>query len=210
MIEPNMQQGAGMMSPADEASLEMTSDTGAMDVGDGLEPEPGAQPAEVPVDPVVAAVDAILAMPDADAIRRVYSLAASAARARTRLDAATDRQSSREYHAALSAAPEVRHYKVLVATKRRIDTLAQERRRLTMARIEAEKRGRPTGIYDLQIAQLSTAMGYVAGGALLYITLPDGGLEAPSEPTESAAPMDMGMEPAPLDASSPAPGEPQQ
>lgn len=135
-----------------------------------LPPEPELP--QEPVDPMFAMIDMLLDLPGQDAIRRVYQLATSAARAKSRLDAMSDRLDARGYHDELSRTPEVRYARELIATRRELDTLAQERRRLNLAAMQARDTQRPASIYEMQSGAATAAMESIALGTLLFLFLP--------------------------------------
>jgi hypothetical protein len=146
-----------------------------------VQPQPQPQPELVgapempPPDPmaaVTAAVDLVLGLPGQDAVRRVYQLSVSAAKAKAKLQAADDALDARAYHAALSQAPEVQYADVLLGARRSLDLLAQERRRLNLEAVQARDAGRPASIYEMQAASATAAMEQVAGGTLLFLMLP--------------------------------------
>lgn len=192
MIDPMMQQ-AGVDVAAGTVGMGMGVEAGMPDAapGEGIQTPP-VDPVVDPVvdpaapasaDPALAALDAIMELPGPEAIRRVYTLAASASRAKTRIAASLDKLDARTYHDLLSRTPEARYVTELVGARRRLDTLAQERRRLNL---ELAKGNMPPHRYQLlevQIAACTAAMEQVAGGVLLFLTLPDPAiLAAPAEP----------------------------
>lgn len=177
--------GAGMLDPA----MQQPQDPMAAGLG-GPGTNPGALPTDPaedpslqvpgqaqtpppePVDPVAQAIDSVLLLEPKEAIRRVYQLAVSAARAKAKVDAAGDAMDVRTYHAMTSQSPEVRYVKELGAARRRLDTLAAERRRLTVEVGRAQGAGKGNGILDAQLAAADMAMDQVARGVLLFLSLP--------------------------------------
>lgn len=149
----------------------------AIDPGMGMAPmaeEPMPEAPLPPVDPLSMALDSILDTPLQDAVRRVYQLATSAARAKADLRRRIDQMDARAYHAALSASPEARYADDLTMARRELDTLAQERRRLTLEAVKARESGRPASIYELQAEAATKGMESVALGVLLFLALPQG------------------------------------
>lgn len=148
---------------------------GAMDSVAGMvpPPDPAAElPAPAPEDPDAPLIDALLMADGPSLIRRVYQLALSAARSKAQLDSAVDRLDPREYHRVLSAHPETRYAAELIAARSRLDALAQERRRLQQLQSNASQSQRPSTLFELQIGQINTAMEQVAGGVLLFLSMP--------------------------------------
>lgn len=131
-------------------------------------PEPPA-----PLDPVSAAIDSVLFLDPKEAIRRVYQLTASAAKAKTKIDAAGDALDARTYHAVASQFPEVRWARELRLARQRLDVLAGERRRLAVDVGRGLKAGKGSGVLDAQLAAADMAMDQVAHGVLLFLALPD-------------------------------------
>lgn len=171
MMEPELAQapGLGAIEPEMQATAEL---------GVGAEAEAEAAefggPMPAPQDPVSLALDLVLDTPGPEAIRRVYQLAISAARAKARIKESAHRLDARTFHDLLSASPEARYADALVSARRRLDTLAQERRRLNLEMVKAREAGREPGATNLeiQIAACSLAMEQVAGGVLLFLALP--------------------------------------
>lgn len=162
----------------------MTTMDGAEDAG-----EPQDDPAALappPVDPLQNSLLGLLHMPGADAVRRVYQLAVSAARAKVQLRSKLDQMDARAYHATLSASPEARYADELGLARRELDVLAQERRRLSLEAVKARDGGRPASIYELQAEGATRAMEAVALGVLLFLTLPSG---LPPPPPSPPAPL---------------------
>lgn len=146
-------------------------------------PMPGAAPADqmvspeppLPVeslDPQATILQALLAMPGPEAVRRVYQLAVSAAKAKARLKTAVAAMDARSYHAALSAVPEVQFADELSQARRELDVLAAERRRLNLEAVKARDAGRPASIYEMQAESADLAMGYSALGMLMFLAIP--------------------------------------
>src|ERR1044071_8356415 len=136
-------------------------------------------------------------MPGPDAIRKVYQLATSAARAKprieaagdqlkpgkyhelmqanpearakSRIEAAGDQLNPRKYRELMQANPEARYARELIAARKRLDALAQERRRIVV-----DSQQQQSAIYDIQLSQINAAMEQVAGGTLLFLALPGG------------------------------------
>lgn len=199
MVDPLTQQAPSMpppmpMPPMDASGTPVDPDGGVPGPEQGfIDPAPLDAAAEpltappappgAPVDPALAAIDTILDIPGPEAIRRVYQLATSAARAKVKLDAMADRLDARQYHAHLSANPEAKVADVLIAARRRLDTLAQERRRLNLETLKAQEAGRPFAVYELQSAAATSAMEQVAGGVLLFLALPVTALQGLTQPT---------------------------
>lgn len=152
----------------------------------------GVDPAaQVPPDPVSLALDAILDLPGQEAVRRVYQLATSAARAKARVAASLDKLDARSYHDLLSRAPEARFAQELIAARRRLDLLAQERRNLNLQL--AANDGKATEprrrMLEVQSAMCTMAMEQVAAGTLIYLAIPsDAFLSQPTEPLEPVQP----------------------
>lgn len=153
------------------------------------EPLPGELPA--PIDPFTQALDSIFTIPPQDAVRRVYSLATSAARAKAKIRTRLDQMDARAYHAALSAAPEARYAADLTMARRELDVLAQERRRLTLEAVKARESGRPASIYELQAEAATRGMEAVALGVLLFLVMPEGlpatAPQQPGQPSQEIA-----------------------
>lgn len=149
--------GAPIEPPAPEAPPEALA----------LAPEPPA-----PLDPISAAIDSILFLDPKEAVRRVYQLAASAAKAKTKIDAAGDALDARTYHAVASQFPEVRWARELRLARQRLDVLAGERRRLAVDVDRGLKAGKGSGVLDAQLAAADIAMDQVARGVLLFLALP--------------------------------------
>lgn len=182
MVDPLMMQGQAQgMAPApmppDPGMLpaDPSADPGLdpatepePPVGSGVEPAPEPEP----VDPLSAAIDEILYLDPQEAIRRVYQIAVSAARAQAKVDAAGERLDVQQYHAIASGAPEVRYARELGAARRRLDTLAGERRRLSLELGRQHDAGRGSGVLAAQLAATDMAMGQVAKGVLLFLSLP--------------------------------------
>jgi hypothetical protein len=212
MIDP-MQAGQGGV-------LGLETGPGMPDMGSvaALEPEPvdqlQSQPQlqsplplpPPPPDPVSLALDAVLDLPGQEAIRRVYQLATSAARAKARVSAFLDRLDARAYHDLLSKTPEARFAPELIAARRRLDELAQERRNLNLelaAGAAAEPRRR---MLEVQIAACTMAMEQVAAGVLIFLALPsDAFLSQPTVPEPEPEP----AAPEPNIAAEPATPQPQ-
>lgn len=128
-------------------------------------------------DPVQTAIQAILSMPAAEAIRRVYAVAASAAKARERSRLLVARMDAFGYHALLSSAPELKYASELMAARRELDALAQERRRLGLEAVKARQSTTPASVarastYEMQAAGASDAMEHVAAGVLMFLSMP--------------------------------------
>lgn len=156
------------MMPFDPAAVAPGQDptSGLPPMAEGM--APGLEPSPEPLDPI----SELLALDPQEAIRRVYSLSASAARAKARIEAAADRLDARGYHAAMSANPEARYAGELLAARRRLDTLAQERRRLGLE-IVKQADGKPrSGVLDAHYAGTTMAMEQVALGTLLFLAMP--------------------------------------
>lgn len=180
-MEPGMEPG--MMPPTPEPVPEP-------------EPDPVPEPEPGPMDPTSIAIIYVMSMDGQESVRRVYQLATSAARAKAKIDAAADRLDAKGYHDMLSQLPEARYAKELVAGRRRLDTLAQERRRLNLEMVKSMERNARSAIvagYELQIAGLNLAMEQVAGGMLLFLALPDTP-QAPPPPPPPPMP-EPGLEP---------------
>lgn len=144
-----------------------------------------------PQDPVSLALDAILDLPGQEAIRRVYQLATSAARAKARVAASLDRLDARAYHDLLSRTPEVRFAQELIAARRRLDELAQERRNLNLELAAGD--GKATEprrrMLEVQVASCTMAMEQVAAGVLIFLALPsDAFLSQPTAPEPEPEP----------------------
>lgn len=159
--------------PAGAAAMGGGMGGGMGDPG-ALPQEPASEPlAEPPVpepeplDPVSAAIDGVLLLEPKEAIRRVYQLAVSAARAKAQVDAAGDALDARTYHDLTGRNPEVRFARELGFARRRLDTLAGERRRLGLLA------GKGSGVADAQYAATEVAMDQVARGVLLFLALPN-------------------------------------
>lgn len=133
---------------------------------------PMSEVPEAPVHPVIAAAMEIIRMPGPDAVRLVYQLATSAARAKARIKALGDQLDARGYHDALSANPEARYARELIAARRELDVLAAERRRLNLEAVKAREAGRPASIYEMQSVAATSAMEASALGVLLFLSLP--------------------------------------
>lgn len=144
---------------------------------------PGPMPPPAPADPLSAAIDSVLFLDPKEAIRRVYQLAASAARAKTKVDAAGDILDARTYHAIASQFPEVRWARELRLARQRLDVLAGERRRLAVDVDRGLKAGKGSGVLDAQLAAADIAMDQVARGVLLFLALP-----SPQEMDTSSGP----------------------
>lgn len=134
----------------------------------------GGMPMPAPTPEPVSPLMALLNLPGADAVRRVYQLALSAARAKAQIRAHLDQMDARSYHAALSASPEARYADDLTLARRELDVLAQERRRLTLEAVKAREAGRPASIYELQAEAATRGMEAVALGVLLFLAMPEG------------------------------------
>lgn len=146
------------------------------------QPDPSQMPPQAPVDPISAAMVAILSMPGPEAIRRVYQLATSAATAKAKLRDAAAAMDALTYHAALSASPEAKYATELIDVRRELDTLAQERRRLNLEAGKARASGKASSaasasIYELQSTAVTAAMEQVAGGMLMFLALPGNALD---------------------------------
>lgn len=148
-----------------------------------------------PQDPIQAAIQAILAMPAAEAVSRVYKLAASAAKAREQSRLLVARMDAAGYHALLSSAPELKYASELMAARRELDSLAQERRRLGLEAVKARQSTTPASVarastYEMQAAGANDAIEHVAAGVLMFLALPN--LPQPQDsgqqPTTQAAP----------------------
>lgn len=184
MIEP-LQPQQGMM---EAGPVEPVADAGAsLDEtlpGPDVQLQPELQPQE-PADPALAALDALMDLPGPDAIRRVYQLAASAAKTKVRITASANQLDARTYHDLLSRTPEARYAAELIAARRRLDTLAQERRRLNLELTQGAGKlsQQRYQLLEIQVAACTAGMEQVAGGVLLFLTLPDPAiLAAPVEP----------------------------
>lgn len=196
MIDPMIQQPGMDAMGADVG----TAETAGMGVVAGMPdaapvdgiPMPPVGPVVDPaapasVDPALAALDALMELPGPEAIRRVYTLAASASRAKTRIAASLDKLDARTYHDLLSRTPEARYVTELVGARRRLDALAQERRRLNLELTKGNVAPHRYQLLEVQIAACTAAMEQVAGGVLLFLTLPDPAiLAAPAEPPAPA------------------------
>lgn len=150
------------------------------------DPTQAGAPPPPPVDPITAVITAVMSMPAPEAIRQVYRVAASAARAKTELQAAGSQLDARGYHAILSRAPEVRYAKELLAARRELDDLAGERRRLGL---EAQKartadNNARASVYEVQSGQVDAAMEQVAAGVLLWLALPAHALDPQQQSTQ--------------------------
>lgn len=140
---------------------------------EAAEAEPAvALPEPEPLDPVSAAIDGVLLLDPKEALRRVYQLAVSAAKAKARIDAAGDALDARTYHDLTGRNPEARFARELGLARRRLDTLAGERRRLTVEVGRLQGAGKGSGILDAQLAAAEIAMDQVARGVLLFLALP--------------------------------------
>lgn len=178
------------------------SDPGAM--GGQQAPAPGPpqgpptmpQPPQPLQDPIQAAIQAILAMPAAEAVSRVYKLAASAVKAREQSRLLVARMDATGYHALLSSAPELKYTSELMAARRELDSLAQERRRLGLEAVKARQSTTPASVarastYEMQAAGASDAIEHVAAGVLMFLALPslpkpqDSGQQQPQMPSET-------------------------
>jgi hypothetical protein len=149
-----------------------------------------------PANPIAAVIDAVLDIPGPEAIRRVYTLSVSAARARARLKEAGDRLDARAYHAVMAATPEARFADELIAARRELDMLAQERRRLDAAARKAREAGRgdTASMHELQSAAATMAMEAVAAGTLLFLGMPQRPTPAPLQPVPPS-PVQGGLPP---------------
>lgn len=194
MIDPMQLQGQ-MQGVGPGVTLPMSSQDDpaaqALPTSPDLAQDPTAElvaeplPPIEPVDPALAALDALMDLPGPDAIRRVYELAASAAKAKVRIAASADRLDARTYHDLLSRTPEARYAAELIAARRRLDTLAQERRRLNLELTQGAGKlsQQRYQLLEVQVAACTAGMEQVAGGVLLFLTLPDPAiLAAPVEP----------------------------
>lgn len=170
MIEP-MQGAVGLEPEMDLGASMPVPEPAAEDLEAQPVPEQSLEP-QTPPDPVSLALDAILDLPGQEAIRRVYQLATSAARTKARVSASLDRLDARAYHDLLSKTPEARFAPELIAARRRLDELAQERRNLNLelaALSAAEPRRR---MLEVQVAACTMAMEQVAAGVLIFLALP--------------------------------------
>jgi hypothetical protein len=177
-IQQQQQQGPqgpqGAPTPASDAQAAQGQPQDPTQAAQGQEPQ-GPSPAPAPpVDPIAAVIAAVMSMPGPEAIRQVYKVAASAARAKTQLQAAGSQLDARGYHAILSQAPEVRYAGELLAARRELDGLAGERRRLGLEAQKARSSGNNAraSIYEIQATQADAAMEQVAAGVLLWLALP--------------------------------------
>lgn len=184
MIDPMVQQDPALQAPQPQAPLP-DADMG-MGMADPGMSNPEAQPQEPteppepgepePQDPLTAAIKAVQAISGQDAIRTVYQLAASAAKAKLRLKDLSSQLNARQYQDHLSAHPEARHADVIIAARRRLDALAGERRRLNLAAQTARQSPTPNpgraSIYELQTVAATAAMEHTASGLLLYLSIP--------------------------------------
>lgn len=165
-LDPGLGAPPPMPMPAPEPPL--VADQQGSDLI-GVDPS-----AQVPPDPVSLALDAILDLLGQEAIRRVYQLATSAARAKARVAASLDKLDARSYHDLLSRTPEARFAQELIAARRRLDLLAQERRNLNLQL--AANDGKATEprrrMLEVQAAMCTMAMEQVATGTLIYLALP--------------------------------------
>lgn len=125
-----------------------------------------------------------------EAIRSVYRLAIQAVKARSRINDMAGQLDGRGYHAELARHPEAKYADELVAAKRRLDTLAQERRRLNVEAVQARERGRAesASIYELQVEAATGAMEAVARGVLLFLAMPQAPPQHTSPSTQPKAP----------------------
>ena len=172
MIDPMQRRMGGDLGPMSPAAPPPADPgMGLPEPGMGLEPSTPPEPAPEPppLDPTSAAIDQVLTMPGPDAIRKVYQLATSAARAKSRIEAAGDQLNPRKYHELMQANPEARYARELIAARKRLDALAQERRRIVV-----DSQQQQSAIYDIQLSQINAAMEQVAGGTLLFLALPGG------------------------------------
>lgn len=206
MVEP-MQGAVGLEPEMGWAGPEMEMDP---EMGSGAVPgpvpespalEPGQPEPQLPLpppDPVSLALDAVLDLPGQEAIRRVYQLATSAARTKARVSASLDRLDARAYHDLLSKTPEARFVPELIAARRRLDELAQERRNLNLelaAGAASEPRRR---MLEVQVAACTMAMEQVAAGVLIFLALPsDAFLSQPTVPEPEPEPEPDPMIPTP-------------
>lgn len=181
MIDPMQQQ---MSEPVDSMA---GADPSVMPP-DGIDPaagDPGLDPATAdptaqepaapepePLDPITAAIQGVMLLDPKEAVRRVYSLAVSASRTKAKADAAGDSLDARRYHDLQSANPEVRFVRELQAARRRLDTLAGERRRLALEVGKRQAAGKGNMILDAQLAAAEMAIEQVAKGVLLFLSLP--------------------------------------
>jgi hypothetical protein len=156
------------------------------------QPELGLEPAPEPLDPLSAAIDFIMSIPGPEAVRRVYHLALSAARAKATIKTRLHQMDARAYHAALSVSPEAKYADDLMLAKRELDTLAQERRRLNLEAVRARESGRPASIYEMQAEAANVAMESVALGMLLFLALPNG------LPTQQPQPQELQQQEIPI------------
>jgi hypothetical protein len=182
-MEPMQQQGQQQMGqgPAQEPQGPQDSPPPTPGgQGQDLAQDPTQDPTQAgappppPVDPITAVITAVMSMPAPETIRQVYRVAASAARAKTELQAAGSQLDARGYHAILSRAPEERYAKELVAARRELDDLAGERRRLGLEAQKARTAGNNAraSVYEVQSGQVDAAMEQVAAGVLLWLALP--------------------------------------
>lgn len=148
---------------------------------------PGATPQP---DPLQVAISGVLSLPGPEAIRQVYQLAASAAKAKSRLQAAGEQLNARSYHDVLSQAPEVRYVAELMAVRQELDTLAGERRRLNLEAVQAGQAGNSAraSLYEIQSGATTSAMEQVAMGVLLFLALPLSALDSTDGVVPAATP----------------------
>lgn len=179
MIDPVMagMAGTGMPPPVPDPGMMAGPDAELPEpeLDPELEPElddPELATEPEPLDPILAAVDSVLDIPGPDAIRLVYQMAVSSAKAKAKLTAMMDRLDARGYHDALATNPEARYAAELISARRELDALAAERRRLNLEAVKARESGKPASIYELQAESATAAMEQVAIGTLLFLALP--------------------------------------
>lgn len=200
MLGPGPEAGPGMAPGMPEMGLgDVPGPASTFDPGGGADQQGSdlisGDPSQVPFapqppqDPVSLALDAVLDLPGQEAIRRVYQLATSAARAKARVSASLDRLDARTYHDLLSKTPEARFAPELIAARRRLDELAQERRNLNLE-LAAGSAAKPRRrMLEVQIAACTMAMEQVAAGVLIFLALPsDAFLSQPTVPEPESEP----------------------
>lgn len=189
-MEPIQQQGLGQQGQGPGAGPQVPvpgPDPAADAQGPPQDPTQAPGPAQPPVDPIAAVISAVMSMPGPEAIRQVYQTAASAAKAKLQLQAASSQLDARGYHQILSQAPEVRYAGELLAARRELDDLAGERRRLNLEAQKARTAGNNSraSLYEVQSGQVDAAMEQIAAGVLLFLALPTHALD-PQQQQEQA------------------------
>lgn len=107
-------------------------------------------------------------MPANGTVRRLYEMASSAVRAREAMKSAVKQGLTSQYHRTLREQPEVRLVDPLLAVRRQVKALAQERQRAAN---------------PLHVEQLDEAIAQVSEGALMWIDEKLGRSTAPMSDT---------------------------